>query len=504
MVVFPLVLHLSNRPLTFIGNALISKRMPHIDNNIVRCQTHTLSLASKDSTADRIMNHSSLSLRIWNALDLEEYLHEIMTFAMPNDEKTLPFQLSLNEKHRAKMMRAIMGMSKLEFKNELRRLQSQQQWEQADAFLRQDLQPLMERVDAEQAPNFAPTIQLYLDSSQTTQQTQQSCHKFFATLARGRIYQGKLERILQLVAPHLLPMYQQIIDDVPQADLLRLFVENQKSRCISDENTYLLQQCLDMSFVQAPPESMDGGKAKGKRGEVDLTSYLRERYQHDSNYRVLAPVWVRPFSNHQYINNKNKCQYELQIPSEFITSGMTSEYDAMIVRMTEGDSDGSTTLTIHEVWDAKATLDPAAMYDILRKKVSSLEMILVSTNVLPHAKFVFANDKMDSLGVFSVQVGGSSEHTPGISSTGTPFPKIGLFTSCLPTPRAAARRLQTTVCEVLLESDREWVRQVIEANTGKISPPGDKVEQYARRILQLVQKVQPIVVLSDTVNGAHQ
>jgi hypothetical protein len=524
MVVFPLVFFFSSRPLNFMGNALICnsklriittttattrdyadkrKRRPHIDNSKRRFQARTLSLVSKDSTAD-CMNNSSISLSVWNAEDLEEYLNEMIK-ALPNGDEDIQFQLTLNEPHRVKMMRAILGMSKVEFKHEMRELQSKQQWKRADTFVRHDLQALMGTVDAERAPNFATAIQKYLERPPTPERPQQSCTKFFSTLARGRIYQGRMERVLQNFASPLLPKYQHIVNDLPDQDLLQLFVEDHKNRCADEDNTCLLQQCLDMKYVQVPSDSMDGGRAKGRRSEVDLYTYLTARYEHKSNYRVLAPVWIRSFSIHQnIINNKiNKCPYVLHVPPECMQPGTTNEYDAMIVRTEKGDVDDSDTLTIHEVWDAKATLDVSAIYDILRKKVSSLESILDS-KILTQAKFVIANDNSDSsLEVFQVQVGVPSQDTP-TNTTIPPFPQIGLFTSCLPTPRAAARRLQLTVCEALLESDREFVLQVLEANTGKISPPRDIVQQHATRLLQLVQKVQPIVVVSKTINGVHK
>jgi hypothetical protein len=449
-------------------------------------------------------------MKVMTSHDIAEYLQEMLHVLRHDDDD---FQLALNQKHhRPKMMRAIVGISKGDFKQQLRDLQCQHQWKAADAFIRQDLQSIMmmmmsssTNAEEQQAPNFAPNLQRYLQNGEPSpsqqqeqqQRQQQPCAKFFSSLASGRTYQGKFERLLEDLAPHLLPKFQSIVADMEEEALLQLFVlheHRQRERSattatdgVTEEDAHLqLQQCLDMEFVQAPPESVDGGRSKGKRGEIDLNTYLATQYGHLEDYRVLSPVWIRPLGSHKSKSSNNKkCQYVMEIPLDEIYQGMTNEFDAMVVHV-RGE-----TMTIHQVWDAKATLDPPALHDILRKKVSALASIL-DTEKLPNITFVVPSESdPNSLESFKVEVHPVSNST---------LPQIGVFGSKLPTPRAAARRLQVTVCEILLETNKNVATAVLKESTGKMAPPPSMVEEYAWRLLSAVEQVQPIMVVPDTTD----
>ncbi|KAG7348912.1 hypothetical protein IV203_011509 [Nitzschia inconspicua] len=460
----------------------------------------------------------SFAVKVLDSDALENYVHEILQHLRSPDDAQQhgPYQLTLNEQHRPKMIRAISGMSKVELKQKLRELQIQYQWKLADDFLRHQLQPLLSTMDVkDSAPNLSSGIQNYLETKQDlfAQQQPPLVAKFFSTLARGRTYQGKMEHLLKDIAPNLLNKYREIVADLSEHDLLQQLINQQQQQqqhsgkcCHHDDDPtqQLLQQCLTMKFVQAPPEPLDGGRSKGKQGEVDLQSYLTALSSIDDSVRVLSPVWIRPLGAHKIKGNNNKkCKYVLEVPSHHIQSGMTNEFDAMIVRL-EGD-----TVTIEQVWDAKATLDPSSIHDILFKKVSSLTSLLTSNDVLSTGKFIIANgnenSNIPSSDVYNIQVQSSCSNSTSNSTTSTVlFPKIGLFGSKLPSPRAAARRLQVTVCEVLLESNREIVENVLKENTGKVTPPTDMVVRYATQLLTRIREVKPIVVVPDLKGGASE
>ncbi|KAG7338534.1 hypothetical protein IV203_013998 [Nitzschia inconspicua] len=463
----------------------------------------------------------SFAVKVLDSDALENYVHEILQhLRSPDDaQQRGPYQLTMNEQHRPKMIRAILGMSKVEFKQRLRELQIQYQWKLADDFLRHQLQPLIFTVDVkDSAPNLSSGIQNYLETKQDpfAQQQPPLVAKFFSTLARGRTYQGKMEHLLKEIAPNLLNKYREIVADLSEHDLLQQFInQHQKQQhqqhggeCWHhDDDTMqqLLQQCLTMEFVQAPPEPLDGGRSKGRQGEVDLQSYLTALHSIDDSVRVLSPVWIRPLGAHKIKSNNNKkCKYVLEVPSQYIQTGMTNEFDAMIVRL-QGD-----TVTIEQVWDAKATLDPSSIHDILYKKVSSLRSLLTADDVLSSGKFVIAKDDENSAvpssDVYNIQLQLPCSNSTSKSTTTTTvlFPKIGLFGSKLPSPRAAARRLQVTVCEVLLESNREIVETVLKENTGKLPPPTDMVVRYATQLLTRIREVKPIVVVPDLKGGASE
>jgi hypothetical protein len=336
----------------------------------------------------------------------------------------------------------------------------------------------------------------------------------------------------------------------------------------------------------------DGGRSWGKRGESNLNLYLEERQKQKSTMRrlgessidnttttrsslsstmVLSPVWVRGKKKNRQQNNcnnnndksrkknnssnnnkknnfninnsKQRCQYVLEIPNTniLLSSGTTSEFDAMVVRTATYDNNHNNgvqkeqmeeqkpvvvalpTMIIEEVWDAKATLDPSALMDVLNKKVTSLQKILFhnydndndndddddgnseknregerSTIIeAAGAKFVifpdnnskkYLNTKTAATTmpmVFQVGIGSNNigdgddskinndsnsfdDNDDGIKTGGCCqqqnillLPQIGIFANRMFSPKSAARRIETLVYERLLETDIDTVISII-------------------------------------------
>ena len=294
----------------------------------------------------------------------------------------------------------------------------------------------------------------------------------------------------------------------------------------------------DVHFVD------DGGISVGKRGERDLKIYLEEKIKENtqpcllssSTSMVLSPVWVRP-KNKNRRNSKQKCRYVLEIPTatttsknnSIMSSGTTSEFDAMVVRVVgsngcsyDHDSDNSDNdkngehqlpiMAIQEVWDAKATLDPSALIDVLDKKVASLQKILLDedSHVVNVADLCYTcTDKHDDKAAAGANFvilpppeneNNQVDHEDATASTAPTvyrvgidliendnnentnditdgaharahggysmfLPQIGVFASRMLSPRAAARRIQTIVYERLLETDIGTVKSVIILNS---------------------------------------
>jgi len=206
----------------------------------------------------------------------------------------------------------------------------------------------------------------------------------------------------------------------------------------------------------------------------------------------------------------------------FMSQGTTSEFDAMVVRViqrnTYGDDDEGNKsedcllpiMAIREVWDAKATLDPSALIDVLDKKANSLQMIIRDENSnvvnLSDTTSTIANDRdcddgktaNDGANFVLYPESGIKKNNPsngntvlsatdsatspvpmvyrvGIESNNNDnndhnrddrngyhdFPQIGVFASRMISPGAAARRIQTIVYERLLETDLSTVKGVV-------------------------------------------
>ena len=362
---------------------------------------------------------------------------------------------------------------------------------------------------------------------------------------------------------------------------------------VGSEQIALLRTICDLDVFSAPPPPKlvrggpmfdDGGRSVGKRGERDLESYLVGKHCSSpdpstllSPTRVLSPVWVRPKHKNRR-NRKEKCKCVLEIPrmssnskakaNGFMSQGTTSEFDAMVVRVIQrnthannGDNEFEDCLlpimAIREVWDAKATLDPSALIDVLDKKANSLQMILrdENSNVInlsnatstiesdreyndgksanDGANFVLypvagTNTNADSSATDSAtspvpmvyRVGIQPNHDNDTDSDHDhydcdgyqDFPQIGVFASRMISPGAAARRIQTIVYERLLETDLSTVKGVIlkhqrrcqdaeqDEHGGEDTLRSDQLVrdgslEIIERVLKLIETLRPIVVV---------
>lgn len=376
---------------------------------------------------------------------------------------------------------------------------------------------------------------------------------------------------------------------------------------VNSEQVSLLRNICDLDIFSSPPPSNsgisssgsppvdDGGRSVGKKGERDLESFLVRKHETGgtgsskefSGSRVLSPVWVRPKHKNRR-NTKEKCRYVLEIPrlqdaenngsmgnynktktNGYVSQGTTSEFDAMVVRVVNSDASNESEdsilpiMAIREVWDAKATLDPSALFDVLDKKARSLEMILCDENsnvvnlsnatiahgdseaatlleeknsekmnandganfvVLPlrENKKTSSYDRTDvgatssttansaspmvyRVGIEPPQVTNDVGKYPGDYGRYESIPQIGVFASKMIGPGAAARRIQTIVYEGLLETDLSTVKGVLrqhqddDATDNPILKDDDPL--HCNRLLQdrSVEIVERILSLIDTL-----
>eukprot|EP00546_Thalassionema_frauenfeldii_P020004 CAMPEP_0178900944 /NCGR_PEP_ID=MMETSP0786-20121207/3745_1 /TAXON_ID=186022 /ORGANISM="Thalassionema frauenfeldii, Strain CCMP 1798" /LENGTH=339 /DNA_ID=CAMNT_0020571985 /DNA_START=278 /DNA_END=1297 /DNA_ORIENTATION=- len=325
---------------------------------------------------------------------------------------------------------------------ELRLLRQKDSLIKAKAFTATKLRSLEVPLDA--APQFQQGIDNY-ESFETSQ-------RLLSFLAGGRTYQGKLDRLLKDVCPDLVMDYECIVKEVPDKELLKIYVE-EKGAADSQLNDSLIK-CVEMDFPRAAPQPSDGGRRRGKKGECDLKEYL-DGLHSDSSVQILAPVWVRNKSRKPI---SKRCSNVIQVSPEVDLNGMTTEFDAISVQL-QGHS-----LQIAQVWEAKATLDPTTLYEILTKKYGTIASIFRNPSqlVFNGECYAIANQKM---------------------------PKLGIFTTRLPESSDAAQ-LAINVCgESMLDRDSSIIPSALEY--GEVTVPREKVQQQLESILHLVQEIQP-------------
>jgi hypothetical protein len=408
---------------------------------------------------------------------IQDYLQETMDAIFMDPSS---YSLSINEGHRKPMMRALLGgIPKVDFDAQLRDLSTRLAWDQTQRFVVEELVHMTPPPDA---PEFAQGLKTY-------QLFQDKPSKLFSYLARGRMYQGKFERLLQDVQPGLLPRYQDISREIPRLELLRSFANEQTNESsLKDE----LLQCVDMQVPKAAPQPLDGGKSSGTQNEIDLSSYLQGRLENErtrtlapsGQRRLLAPVFIQTRrrgngknGNSHHPNKKHP--YIIELPESIDLNGKTTELDALVVEETTCGG----MMRIHEVWEAKATLHPITLYDALSKKSKMIACI-------------FEADSEASLWIHGTRY---TILLPTTTTTTTRSSKLGIFGKTMMSPAAAARRTQLVAGERLLETSRGAVQEALA--TGQVSIPRDQVMHQLERLLQLAQDIQPMLVVSSELGS---
>jgi hypothetical protein len=380
--------------------------------------------------------------------DVPTYLQETLESVDPNK------QFTVTEQDRKSMVQGIMGISKVDLDQQLRDTKLEAQWEKAQAFMADQWIPKIGGEGASFNPD-DPSIRMLSadnDGSSRNMDSFATPTKYFSYLAKGRTFQGKFDRLLESVAPDLLECYQETVDEIDRLECMRILADKHERR--GD-----LLRCLHLQLPKSSPQPADGGVSSGKKGELDLETYLRsERHNGASNYELCTHVLVKP------PRSKIKKGETFVIETSHLSDGSTSEFDAMFIERT-----GNGSIRVVELWEAKATIHPTTLADLIFKKVKSLERILEDD------KAIFYIDGV---------------HYP--LDTTSPLPLIGMFGSGFLSAKAAANRQQLVAFQNQLGKDEKLVMTVLE-NEG-LAPAPD-VSSQLRYLMDEVERLKPTVVI---------
>ena len=382
--------------------------------------------------ASRRKLQTNISSRLgMQELDVEQYLLDTVEMVDPT------FEMGVTKRDRKVMVAALMGIDKSDVKQKLRETELSSQWEKAKTFVDRDLLSCVAVVP--EAPDYQKGIE--------TMQNFKSPAKFFSFLARGRVFQGKFDRLLESKAPHLLSKYENVVSEMEELDCLRKMIESNK--CDQYEN---LIRCIELDMSKASSQPADGGLSSGKKGELDLNSYLETR---DAKGQCIYSVLVKP------PRSKWKPGHAV-IETTSNQSGTTSEFDAMVIEQI-----GSDTVRILELWEAKATIHPATLSDVIFKKVKSFESILLDEDaVLILDGVKYSIDKSSSY-------------------------EIGIFGSEYLLPKSAARRIQVVAFQKQLRREAYMVVNVLD--NGRACVPD--VIPILDKLLLEVKRLKPKLII---------
>jgi hypothetical protein len=484
---------------------------------------------------------SLTAVTVLNTTQLRQYIQETIDETLLLKTVQLDLQCE-NYRRLQSRVRCVLRLPKVQYKQQYRDFLLEEKWKLVDEFVNNDVQTnIIHLVDKDDAPFFVSTLNEYYgdDDKTNDNKNKKDPIKFFSSLVRGRKYQGQFHRLLKDLTLHdVLGKYDQIMnnDATSMNVLLQSFVEYQIKQLQNDQpkdnndddddddtivNAMLLQRCMSflknettgrmatLSSSSSPTNDDFDRQWIGQQTESDLTSYLKKKkYSEidDGTTQILSPVLIQPTTRKNGKQQQrrqrrqrlksNKHRYAIEVPSDhptvIISSGFTNEFDAMVVSF-----DGNT-IEIDEVWDAKATLDIKSIYNVLKKKVSSIQSIL-NYDINDDVQFVLYDDDDDNDGVNS--------KVYKIRRQPENFPKIGIFGSRLVPPKDAAKKFQLSICERHLEQDLQFVQTILTTTTATdcgynatnaVVLPAfvDEQVRYLQQMIQIIETIKPTIVVA--------
>lgn len=355
-------------------------------------------------------------------MDVHAYLKDTVAAATETQ-----WDIGVSEQDRKTMMRCLIGLSKVEFDQQLRDTELEIRWSDSKEFLSK--LPLKE---LESAPDYLAGLQRPLKKSFKTPR------KLFSYLAKGRTYKGQFDRLLEAELPSLLDNYRHVMDEMDGLSRLRAFADGYQG-----EQQHNLLRCVDLLLPKGSTQPADGGYSSGKKGEIDLLTYLMDRHVPEA---ILGNVLVKAPKS-----KVKPCQTVLETAK--LREGSTSEFDAMIIEKTNDER-----VRIVEMWEAKATIHPATLLDVVRKKYASLENVLEDEPI-------------------------DTAHKPS----------IGIFGSDCLHARAAAKRLQYVSFLEQLGKDPKLVLQILDSSHHRV--PAPCVLNRLQSLRDDMERLQPKVVV---------
>mmetsp|Transcript_96278 Transcript_96278/g.277921 ORF Transcript_96278/g.277921 Transcript_96278/m.277921 type:complete len:519 (+) Transcript_96278:64-1620(+) len=412
---------------------------------------------------------------------LLEYLNDCHKYIRENNPSG-KWRMHVSEKDRKTMIRTLLGdgrWTKAEFNAKLKEYSVQKQWEATRCFLTENFDELtMSAKQLQERGNLSsPTpFQDGLEHYSTKFETQPPA-KLFSYMARGRLYQGKFERLLEdLDKPEWLKTYYSIIEEKEDLALIAEYIENFISSQYSSEESAnrieSIQKALSVEMLKAPSQPADGGKQSGIQSEIDLMTYLNneQEKQGDSESKILGPVYLQ--NQRRGRNPNRKCPYVIELPASVDLHRKTSELDAIVI------SKSSTFVRIHQIWEAKATLHPMTIGDALNKKGSTLRNLL---------SYQPSNTETPEPTLF--QINGES-HVLDNSSV---F-RFGIFGKRLLDPAQGVNRMIAVLGEALLESCPAAVEGAL--TKGYVSIPDIQLLDEIDRMIQVSELLNATMVIS--------
>lgn len=372
----------------------------------------------------------------YTILDVGQYLSDV-------EQVLQPRPIRLNETLRKCMLRTLTGVQDID--QQVRELKEQLQWEKAIGFAQTHLSPL----DDARLRNAE-----FFQSGTDPRNHFRNPARWFSCMATGREFQGNFLGMLCNIAPESIAEYTRAIQDIDEKQLQVMWIEGSdighKQAAIS---------CVELDFPKQ--WSASDGVALGRQSESRLLAFLNQQMICDTQRIILENIRVKPRAA------KGHKDSGIFVCEAVSLLGMTSEFDCMVI-----ERDGEW-IRIHEVWEAKATLQPSSIFDASVKKFSALTAILEDDT----ARFILDDEQL---------------------RLHKEIPLFGLFGSSIHSPLSAARRLNSICCQRLLSQDVNAVLEALE--TGHVMVTEEELLKGMQSFRVVLDRVKPVIAVPRSLN----
>jgi hypothetical protein len=223
----------------------------------------------------------------------------------------------------------------------------------------------------------------------------------FSRLASGRHYKGRLEEMVKDLAPQLLESYEEASRAITERDVCERLIQRDlvkgNVKCqtaLQERRIKAAFECLDIFYPRYENYNADGDVSEdvaasykkesnlecstlsGKITEASCLEYIEKQYQSPSRHTILKNVFINTRRNAE---EKHKPPRPRRNKSTVIWTDeggtdrykICSEFDVLLVNEFNEDMH-----QIESIWEAKRTISPSTLYDVLKKKLAAVELLL--------------------------------------------------------------------------------------------------------------------------------
>jgi hypothetical protein len=298
---------------------------------------------------------------------------------------------------------------KVQFDERIREERVLLEFERMSSFVLRELKPSLLQLDPDLINTFVPDLQDKIDQVEAMAKClvrggtiESKSLIVFSRLASGRHYKGRLEEMVKDLAPQLLESYEEASRAITERDVFERLIQQDLVKGNNMCQTELRKrritaafECLDIFYPRnnenynadgdasedvaksyRKESSLECSTLSGKITEASCLEYIEKQCQSSSRHSILTNVFINTRRNAE---EKYKPPRPRRNKSTVIWTDeggtdrykICSEFDVLLVNELNEDMH-----QIKSIWEAKRTISPSTLYDVLKKKLAAVELLL--------------------------------------------------------------------------------------------------------------------------------